>query len=75
MFVPLPMPLAVTSVLGIDEGEGVDRGLPVKLVGLNVNVDEEISRLQNIILNGIEPRIYGLDMKAVELTSSNQVLV
>ena len=47
-------------VLGIDEGEGVDRGLPVKLVGLNVSVDEEISRLQNIILNGIEPEYMDL---------------
>ncbi len=56
-------------ILGIDEGEGVDRGLPIKLVGFHVSVDEEISRLQNILLNGIEPRIYGLDMKAVELTS------
>lgn len=59
-------------ILGVDEGEGVERGLPVKLVGFTVNVDEEISRLQNILLNGIEPRIYGLDMKAVELSSQQE---
>ena len=59
-------------ILGVDEGEGVERGLPVKLIGFTVNIDEQISRLQNILLNGIEPRIYGLDMKAVELTSQHE---
>lgn len=58
-------------ILGIDEGEGVDKGVPVKLVGLKVNVDDEISRLQGILLNGIEPRIYGIEMRAVEISSTD----
>lgn len=61
-------------VLGVEECKGVERGLPVKLIGFAVNVDEEISRLQIILLNGIEPRIYGLDMKAVELTSRQELV-
>jgi hypothetical protein len=56
-------------ILGIEEGKGQERGLPKNLVGLNVNADEEIARLQSIILSGIEPRIPGLELMPVELES------
>jgi len=57
-------------VLGIEEGKGQERGLPKNLIGLNVNADEEIARLQSIILTGVEPRILGLELKPIELESN-----
>jgi hypothetical protein len=51
-------------IIGIEE----DQGLPKRLSGLDVsNPDAEISRLEQIIMSGIEPKIPGLRTTYVKL--------
>jgi hypothetical protein len=55
-------------LLGIEEGSGPEKGIPVRLVGIqNVNLDDELNRLGNIILNGVEPRIFGLEISTIQI--------
>src|ERR1044071_7795937 len=57
-------------VIGIRE----DGGLPVEVVGLNIdNIDAEIARLDAFIRDGIEPRIPGVQIAPHRL-SGNLVL-
>ena len=59
-------------VYGIEE-EG---GIPQKMPGLLVSdADAEIRRLESPILDGIEPRIPGLELRFVPIANGNQVLV
>ncbi|GAB4507414.1 MAG: hypothetical protein Tsb0026_02750 [Sulfuricaulis sp.] len=59
-------------ILGAEEEDG----LPTRFVGLgNINIDQEMGRLQEIIRDGIRPQILGLAMVPVELTSGGKVLV
>ena len=54
-------------VYGIREQDGV----PVELLGLKLpNTDAEILRRENMIRDGIEPRIPGVSFRAVPLASS-----
>lgn len=56
-------------IFGISEDH--DKGLPEELKGLNVsNPDQEINRLENIIKQGLEPRIPTIHIKTVKLTNS-----
>lgn len=51
-------------------------GTPKTLEGLNIrNVDQEITRLDNIIRNGIKPRIPSINIKPVSLSNSKTVLI
>jgi len=53
-----------------------DTGFPVKLEGLIIkNVDQEIIRLDSMIRDGIEPRIPGTGIKAVNLSNSKIAIV
>lgn len=57
---------------GIEE----DQGVPIALHGLpKVNPDKLISKLENMCRAGIEPRISGLQMKAISLPSKGPVIV
>jgi hypothetical protein len=57
---------------GIREAEGI----PVELIGLDMqDVDAEIQRLENLIRDGIEPRLPPLRIEIVELLSSRAVIV
>jgi Schlafen, AlbA_2 len=59
-------------VIGIEEEEGVAK----KVVGLfGVDPDKERQRLENLARDGIEPRIVGLQMKAVSVTGGGIVFV
>ena len=59
-------------VFGMEE-EG---GVPTELCGVDVDdVDSEILRLENLIRDGLEPRIYGHDIKPVDLSNGKKALV
>lgn len=59
-------------IIGMNEQDG----LPITLNGFrNEDVDAEILRLENIIRNGIEPRISGIQIHPVSLTSGNVAIV
>ncbi len=61
-----------TMYFGISE----DKGIPTKLVGLSVSsVDEEIQRLENLLRNGLEPRLPVTRIFDVPLAESRVVLV
>jgi hypothetical protein len=59
-------------VFGMDEENGIAK----ELIGLsNIDPDAEILRLDNIIRDGIEPRIFGITIKPIKLSNSNVALV
>ena len=59
-------------IFGIDEdGEGVAKSI----VGQAVNPDVECLRLQDIVLNGIEPRLTGVHAHAVPVSDGKHVFV
>ena len=56
--------------------EDRDTGIPKTLEGLTIeNVDQEISRLDSMIRDGIEPRILGIIIKPVKLSNSKTALI
>ena len=53
-------------------------GKPIKLKGLNIKfakLDKEITRLRNIIRNGIKPRILSENIKRIPLSSKKPALI
>jgi predicted HTH transcriptional regulator len=53
-----------------------ETGAPERLEGLDIkNVDQEILRLDNLIRNGIEPRIPSLAIKPISLSNSRVALI
>jgi len=59
-------------IFGIKQTSGV----PSEVCGLQItNVDAEILRLENIIRDGIEPRIPGVAVRAVPLQSSRVAII
>lgn len=53
-----------------------DDGLPIEITGIeNEDIDAIILRLENIIRDGIEPRIVGISVKDVKLNNGNMVIV
>ena len=58
--------------IGIQEKGGV----PVSLPGVQLaSVDDEIQRLQQILLYGLEPRLSGVEIHPASLSNGNHVLV
>jgi hypothetical protein len=65
-------------VFGVTEKRENNRptGIPEAVPGLvGINADAEILRLENLIRDGVEPRINGLHMKAISGFSSGPVIV
>ena len=59
-------------VFGLEEKDGI----PLKITGVELSdPDTEILRLDNAILNGIEPRIPQLSIKTLKTLDSKQILV
>ncbi len=57
-------------------GVAEDAGIPIDLPGVGpADVDAEILRLENLLRDGIEPRMQGASMRAVPLQSGTVVLV
>ena len=56
--------------------EDRDTGFPKILEGLTIeNIDKEISRIDNIIRDGIEPRIIGFTIQPIDLKNSKTILI
>lgn len=59
-------------VYGIEE----ENGYPIKIVPLqNSNPDDEILRLNHIILNGIDPRIHGIEIREIKLEKLGYLII
>ena len=58
-------------VIGMDE----QQGLPTDLLGITVDVDEEIRRLDNLFRDCIEPRIIGLRMRSIALQNGRVAIL
>lgn len=59
-------------VFGMDE----EKGIAKELIGLtNIDPDAEILRLENIIRDGIEPRIFGISIKSIKLSNNNHSII
>jgi Putative DNA-binding domain len=58
-------------IIGVDETAGVPTGISA----LNGDPDQELQRLENLVRDGVEPRIAGLRMKAVTIGSGGFVIV
>ena len=60
-------------LVGIKDGKGEDDGKP-KVSGISKpeNTDDYISQLENIIKSGVEPNIYGINIKAIDLDENDE---
>ncbi|MDX2073219.1 MAG: ATP-binding protein [Alphaproteobacteria bacterium] len=58
-------------LIGVAEENGAASTTP----GITGDIDTEIQRLESIALTGIQPRIIGLQMRAVPMAAGNSVLV
>ena len=59
-------------IFGIKETDG----LPTDLLGLSIaNIDAEILRLENIIRDGIEPRILSISVQDIPLENMKIILI
>jgi Putative DNA-binding domain len=58
-------------VIGMDEVGG----LPTGLIGIDLDVDGEMQRLENLFRTCLEPRVVGLRMRPVPLSSGRKVLL
>src|SRR5215510_6616741 len=59
-------------IYGIEE----QGGTPTKVVGLTLSdADAELLKLQSLILDGIDPRIPGVELRYVPLPNSGPVLI
>ena len=57
-------------------GMRAEHGIPKSLDGISIqNVDAEIARLENIIRDGIDPRISFVTIKPVTISAGNIVLI
>lgn len=56
-------------------GVAEDNGAAATTPGIAGDIDAEIQRLESIALTGIQPRIIGLQMRAVPMAAGNSVLV
>src|SRR4051794_2858709 len=60
-------------VIGVDESEGIPTAPLCALTA--INVDEELQRFENLLNSGIEPRVFGIQMKAVQIAAGGVVIV
>ena len=59
-------------LLGIDAVDGVPTALP----GIEIdNLDQETLRLEQVLRNGLEPRLPHIDIRAISVSDDNYVLV
>ena len=53
-----------------------ENGIPIDMLGISNNdLDSEILRLENLLRDGIQPRIQGISIRAVATESGKPVLV
>ena len=57
-------------------GVKANKGVPVELSGIQIgDVDQEKLRLEHMLLNGVEPRLPGVDIQEIEVAKDTYVLV
>ncbi len=56
-------------------GIKAEKGIPKELVGLDVNQDQEMMRLEQKISSGIDPKIPGLQIRSVNLENGKMIIV
>lgn len=69
---------AFANTLGghIVYGMKEEKGIPVELCGMEIeNPDEEIQRLDNLIRYCIDPRIYGVQIRAIKLQNEKTAII
>ena len=77
----VPLLATVSSLANTDGGDLVlgvkeNGGLPVELPGMEIeDVDHEKVRLSQMLLNGVEPRLRGVDIHEVEMTKGRYIMV
>jgi Putative DNA-binding domain len=59
-------------IIGMDEAAGIPTAI-TPLIG--IDSDQELQRLENMARDGLEPRVAGLRMKAVQINSGGIVIV
>lgn len=59
-------------VFGIEEGA---EGQAERVVPFSLNADEEITRLTNVLTDGLEPRLHGVRMQAVAMTGGSILII
>jgi hypothetical protein len=53
-----------------------EAGIPVEIIGFTgINPDEQILRLENILRDSIEPRLQGVQIKAITLSSGSHAFI
>ncbi len=60
-----------TIIYGIHEEEGV----PKEIVGLEEDMDESIQRLENIVRDGIQPRLLGIQIIPISCSQGKKILM
>jgi len=59
-------------VIGIED----DKGVPKSIGGVQIaDIDQEILRLENVIRNGLEPRLVGIGIREVKISSDKYVVI
>jgi hypothetical protein len=58
-------------IIGIDEKDGV----PTQIVPVVSSVDQELQRLENLARDGLEPRIAGIQMRAVPVAGGSVFVI
>jgi hypothetical protein len=58
-------------IIGVDEAGGI----PTAITALNDDPDQDLQRLENLVRDGLEPRISGLRMKSLSINGGGYVLV
>jgi len=56
-------------------GMGEAGGLPTGLIGIDLDVDAEMQRLENLFRTCLEPRVVGLRMRPVPLANGRKALI
>jgi hypothetical protein len=56
-------------------GMNAKAGVPTGFAPLQIDLDAEINRLGSIARSGLQPRIFGLDMRSVQIGSVGSVIV
>jgi hypothetical protein len=66
-------------IFGIEEGKGEKKGIPIKVCGLELSdigsLDSVKQKIAHLMQDSVFPRISGIDIVAVELSSSKIVLI
>jgi predicted HTH transcriptional regulator len=58
-------------IIGVEEKQSI----PIKIIGISIDIDKEILRLENIISTSIAPRIPNIEIHPIQINDGNYVLI